>query len=127
MATAGGGATTNTDAISSSYNGGGGEGVGGKFRKRPFRRAHHTTPYDRPLTGLRGITTGATNNNNSSWLNKLVVDPASKLISYGAHRFFASVFRKRLPPPPQPPGIYSSVDFFLQKMFSFFWFRDLIY
>ncbi|CAI9768375.1 unnamed protein product [Fraxinus pennsylvanica] len=102
MATAGGGATTNTDAISSSYNGGGGEGVGGKFRKRPFRRAHHTTPYDRPLTGLRGITTGATNNNNSSWLNKLVVDPASKLISYGAHRFFASVFRKRLPPPPQP-------------------------
>ncbi|KAL2557922.1 Nuclear pore complex protein [Forsythia ovata] len=104
MATAGeGGATANTAATASSYEGGGGEGVGGKFRKRPFRRAHHTTPYDRPLTAVRGITTAATNSNNSSWLTKLVVDPASKLISYGAHRFFASVFRKRLPPPPQPP------------------------
>ncbi|XP_022859630.1 nuclear pore complex protein NUP1-like isoform X2 [Olea europaea var. sylvestris] len=102
MATAGeGGVTTNTDGIASSYDGGGGEGVGGRSRRRPFRRAHHTTPYDRPLTAFRGITTAAINNINSSWLNKLVVDPASKLISYGAHRFFASVLRKRLPPPPQ--------------------------
>ncbi|KAL0317208.1 UNVERIFIED_CONTAM: Nuclear pore complex protein [Sesamum angustifolium] len=60
------------------------------------RRRHTTVP-----TALRG------NNNTSSWLTKLVVDPASKLISYGAERFFASVFRKRLPapPPPQPPEV----------------------
>ncbi|KAL0299096.1 UNVERIFIED_CONTAM: Nuclear pore complex protein [Sesamum radiatum] len=89
-----GGATGNT--TSSSYGGG---GAGGKFRKKPFRR--QTTPYDRPPTALRG------NNTTSSWLTKLVVDPASKLISYGAERFFASVFRKRLPapPPPQPPEV----------------------
>ncbi|CAA2972005.1 Hypothetical predicted protein [Olea europaea subsp. europaea] len=111
MATAGeGGDPTNTAAIASSYEGGGREGVGGKSRKRPFRRAHNTTPYDRPLTSLRGITTPATSNNNSSWLNKLVVDPASKLISYGAHRFFASVFPKRLPPPPQPPEANSGLS-----------------
>ncbi|KAL0401461.1 UNVERIFIED_CONTAM: Nuclear pore complex protein [Sesamum latifolium] len=94
-----GGATGNT--TSSSYGGG---GAGGKFRKKPFRR--QTTPYDRPPTALRG------NNNTSSWLTKLVVDPASKLISYGAERFFASVFRKRLPapPPPQPPEVNDDVS-----------------
>ncbi|KAK6156225.1 hypothetical protein DH2020_010473 [Rehmannia glutinosa] len=88
-----GGVTANT--TSSPYGGG---GAGGKFRKKPFRR--QTTPYDRPPTALRG-----NNDNNSSWLKKLVVEPASKLISYGANRFFASVLRKRLPPPPphQPP------------------------
>ncbi|KAL6494280.1 hypothetical protein OROGR_031080 [Orobanche gracilis] len=85
-----GGATDNT--TSSSYGGG---GVGGKFRKKPFRR--QTTPYDRPSTALRG-----NNDNNSSWLKKLVVEPASKLISYGAGRFFAPLLRKRLPPPPPP-------------------------
>ncbi|KAI3458756.1 hypothetical protein Pfo_015419 [Paulownia fortunei] len=95
-----GGATANT--TSSSYGGG---GAGGKFRKKPFRR--QTTPYDRPPTALRG-----NNNNNSSWLKKLVVEPASKLISYGADRFFASVFRKRLPPPPppQPPEVNADVS-----------------
>ncbi|KAL0382723.1 UNVERIFIED_CONTAM: Nuclear pore complex protein [Sesamum calycinum] len=81
--------TTNTNT--SSY---GGAGAGGKFRKKPFRRP--TTPYDRPPTALRG------SDNSGGWLTKLVVDPASKLISYGAHRLFSSVFRKRLPPPPPP-------------------------
>lgn len=78
-------------APSSAYEGGG-DGVGGKFRKRPFRKTH-TTPYDRPPTALR----------NPSWLSKLVVDPASKLIASSAQRFFAPLFRKRLPPPPSPP------------------------
>lgn len=89
-----GGATAN--ATFSSYGGG---GVGGKFRRKPPRK--QTTPYDRPPTVIRGNNN---NNNNSSWLKKLVVEPASKLISYGADRFFASVFRPRLPslPPPQP-------------------------
>ncbi|KAK4431214.1 Nuclear pore complex protein [Sesamum alatum] len=83
-----GGATGNT--TSSSYGGG---GAGGKFRKKPFRR--QTTP----------------------WLTKLVVDPASKLISYGAERFFASVFRKRLPapPPPQPPEVNGDVSGAVQE------------
>ncbi|OIT37994.1 PREDICTED: nuclear pore complex protein NUP1 isoform X2 [Nicotiana attenuata] len=91
MATAGEGT-----AAAAAYEGG---GAGGKFRKRPLRRNQNNTPYDRPPTALR----------NSSWLTKLVVDPASKLITSGAQRFFSSIFQKRLPPsptplPPPPPG-----------------------
>ncbi|KAJ6349830.1 hypothetical protein OIU78_006095 [Salix suchowensis] len=72
----------------------------GKSRKRPFRRSTHTTPYDRPATAIRnpsGVSDG--------WLSKLV-DPAQRLIAYGAHKLFASVFRKRLPAPPlvAPPS-----------------------
>lgn len=91
-----GGATANT--TTSSYGGG---GVGGKFRKKPLRRP--ATPYDRPSTSLR--VTNTNSDDSSSWLTKLVVAPASKLISYGADRLFSSVFRRRLPPPlpPQPP------------------------
>ncbi|GAB2293183.1 hypothetical protein Dimus_027389 [Dionaea muscipula] len=74
-----------------SYGGGGG-GAGGKFKKKPFRR-HQATPYDRPPTTLR-------NPQKNGWLSRLV-DPASKLITAGAHKFFTSVFRKRLLPPPQ--------------------------
>ncbi|XP_031108057.1 nuclear pore complex protein NUP1 isoform X2 [Ipomoea triloba] len=89
MATAGEDTTAN--APSAAYEGG---GAGGKFRKRPFRRAQ-ATPYDRPpTTALR----------NPSWLSKLVVDPASKLINAGARRLFASFSRKTLPPPPPPPS-----------------------
>ncbi|KAK4708092.1 hypothetical protein R3W88_029017 [Solanum pinnatisectum] len=84
MSTAGDG----TAASAGAYEGG---GAGGKFSKRPLRR-NQTTPYDRPPTALR----------NPSWLTKLVVDPASKLITSGAHRFFSSIFSKRLPPPPPP-------------------------
>ncbi|XP_009625596.2 nuclear pore complex protein NUP1 isoform X1 [Nicotiana tomentosiformis] len=84
MATAGDGTAT-----AAAYEGG---GAGGKFRKRPLRRNQNNTPYDRPPTALR----------NSSWLTKLVVDPASKLITSGAQRFFSSIFQKRLPPSPTP-------------------------
>ncbi|KAK3012124.1 hypothetical protein RJ639_012513 [Escallonia herrerae] len=88
MATPGDGAT-------SSYDG----GAGGKFRKRPFRRAQ-STPYDRPPAALRNPS-GTSN----GWISKLVVDPASKLFSSGVHMLYSSVFRKRLPslPPPPPP------------------------
>ncbi|XP_055831345.1 nuclear pore complex protein NUP1-like isoform X2 [Solanum dulcamara] len=86
MSTAGDG--TAASASAGDYEGG---GIGGKFRKRPLRR-NQTTPYDRPPTALR----------NPSWLTKLVVDPAAKLITSGAHRFFSSIFTKRLPPPPTP-------------------------
>ncbi|KAL3630067.1 hypothetical protein CASFOL_023051 [Castilleja foliolosa] len=85
-----GGGTANT--TSSTYGGG---GAGGKFPRKPSRRS--TKPYDRPLPAPR-----VNNDNNSSWLRKLVVEPASKLISYGADRFFAPLLRKRLPPPPPP-------------------------
>nr|BAO49705.1 nuclear pore complex protein Nup136a [Nicotiana benthamiana] len=85
MATAGEG--TAAAAAAAAY-----EGAGGKFRKRPLRRNQNNTPYDRPPTTLR----------NSSWLSKLVVDPASKLITSGAQRFFSSIFQKRLPSPPTP-------------------------
>ncbi|CAB4299180.1 unnamed protein product [Prunus armeniaca] len=73
-----------------------GMGAGGKFRKTPFRRTSHSTPYDRPPTSLRNPSTA-----NDGWLSKLV-DPAQRLISYSAHRLFSSVFRKRLPPPQSP-------------------------
>ncbi|KAL7147039.1 hypothetical protein ABFS83_06G081500 [Erythranthe nasuta] len=105
-----GGATAN--GAFSSYSGG---GAGGKFRKKPFRKP--ATPYDRPTTVLRGSSISNNNNNNSSnssssWLKKLVVEPASKLISYGADRFFGSVFRARLPPlpPPQPREVDNVSD-----------------
>uniref|UniRef100_A0A0V0IZ93 Putative nucleoporin-like n=1 Tax=Solanum chacoense TaxID=4108 RepID=A0A0V0IZ93_SOLCH len=88
MSTAGDGTAASASASAGAYEGG---GAGGKFRKRPLRR-NLTTPYDRPPTALR----------NPSWLTKLVVDPASKLITSGAHRFFSSIFSKRLPPPPPP-------------------------
>ncbi|KAJ8551607.1 hypothetical protein K7X08_021622 [Anisodus acutangulus] len=89
--------STASEGTAATYEGG---GAGGKFRKRPLRR-NQATPYDRPPTALR----------NPSWLTKVVVDPASKLITYGAQRFFSSIFRKRLEPsptplplPPPPPG-----------------------
>ncbi|CAH9146762.1 unnamed protein product [Cuscuta epithymum] len=83
--------TATATTPSAAYEAG---GAGGKFRKKPFRRAQ-ATPYDRPPTSLR----------NPSWLSKLVVDPASKLINAGARRFFGSLFHKALPPPPALPAI----------------------
>ncbi|XP_073314453.1 nuclear pore complex protein NUP1 isoform X2 [Primulina huaijiensis] len=78
----------------------GGVGAGGKFRKKPFRRAQlPTTPYDRPLTARISNSYNGSSKNPGLFA-KLVVDPASKLLSYGARSFFSSVFRKRLPPPP---------------------------
>ncbi|XP_022765592.1 nuclear pore complex protein NUP1-like isoform X2 [Durio zibethinus] len=78
----------------------GGLGAGGKFRKRPFLRIIKTTPYDRPPTAIRNP--GGTGYRNG-WLSKLV-DPAQRIITSTAHRLFASVFRKRLPPPPPHPS-----------------------
>lgn len=74
-------------------------GAGGKLRKKPYRRNIPVTPYDRPPTSLRN------NNSNQSLLTK-IVDPASRLISAGAHRLF-DVFRKRLPSLSlqAPPGL----------------------
>ncbi|XP_076912396.1 uncharacterized protein LOC143570694 [Bidens hawaiensis] len=64
-------------------------GAGGKFRKKPLRRSIPATPYARPPAAVR-------NNNNPSMFKKLV-DPASRLISAGAHRLF-DAFRWSLPP-----------------------------
>ncbi|KAK9187513.1 hypothetical protein WN944_018910 [Citrus x changshan-huyou] len=88
-------------------------GAGGKFKKRPFRRSTQATPYDRPPTALRNPTANVNiNNNNNGWLSKLV-DPAHRLIVSSAHRLFASVFRKRLTPPPPPappePGVQGAI------------------
>ncbi|KAF3528422.1 hypothetical protein DY000_02043519 [Brassica cretica] len=71
---------------------GGGLGAGGKFRKPPARRSHKT-PYDRPPTSVKNPRNGI--GEDRGWLSKLV-DPAQRLITYSAHRLFASVFRKRL-------------------------------
>ncbi|KAG5533019.1 hypothetical protein RHGRI_027305 [Rhododendron griersonianum] len=88
---------------SNSYGGGGGGGggAGGKYpkAKRPFNGSARPPPYARPAA-LRNPST------TNGWLSKLVVDPASKLISASAHLFFSSsLFRKRLPPAPPPPHI----------------------
>ncbi|CAN0900579.1 Nuclear pore complex protein NUP1 [Linum grandiflorum] len=81
------------------YDDGGGYG---KFRKRPYRR-RETTPYDRPIPnpGLQ-----SSNGGGNGWLSRFM-DPAQRLIASGAHKLFASVFRKRLPStqqtqPPEP-------------------------
>ncbi|CAN8269488.1 unnamed protein product [Cochlearia groenlandica] len=73
---------------------GGGLGNGGKFRK-PTARKSQKTPYDRPPTSVRNTGIGGGEDRGGGWLSKLV-DPAQRLITYSAHRLFASVFRKRL-------------------------------
>lgn len=74
---------------------GGGLGTGGKFRKPTARRSQRT-PYERPPTTARGSGVGGRDDRGGGgWLSKLV-DPAQRLITYSAHRLFASVFRKRL-------------------------------
>ncbi|XP_074269521.1 uncharacterized protein LOC141592665 [Silene latifolia] len=84
---------------SPAYDGTNG-GVGGKFRRKPFRKTN-TTPYDRPPTAVRQTQSIASNNNNG-WLAK-IVDPASRMITAGARKFFSSVFQKRLLAPPSSP------------------------
>ncbi|CAL9090067.1 unnamed protein product, partial [Musa textilis] len=78
--------------------------IGGKLRRRPFRRAA-ATPYDRPPIAARGLTTTVPQPGGDGWLAKLV-DPASRFISSSASRLFSSVFRKRLTAPPanETPG-----------------------
>ncbi|XP_072950985.1 nuclear pore complex protein NUP1 isoform X2 [Typha angustifolia] len=81
-----------------AYEGG---GIGGKIRRRPARAS--VTPYHRPVEAARGVRVPAVSGGNG-WLSK-VVDPASRFIASSASRLFSSVFRKRLPAPPQAtPG-----------------------
>lgn len=81
-----------------AYEGGGG-GIGGKFPKRPFRRAP-ATPYERPPAAVRPARGHPAETRGNGWLSKLV-DPASRIIAWSASRLFSSsVFQKRLGPPP---------------------------
>lgn len=83
-----------------SYEG----GAGGKFPKRPSRRAP-ATPYDRPPAAVRGgrhPAAAVPEPGGSHWLSKLV-DPASRIIARSASRLFSSVFPKRLAAPPTAP------------------------
>ncbi|KAI4373109.1 hypothetical protein MLD38_011271 [Melastoma candidum] len=89
---------------------GGGGGAGGKFRKKPYRRPHSSTPYDRPpssvrdLSGLLPSFAGGERSGNGGWLRR-IVNPAQRIISASAHKLFGSVFQKRItrPPPPATP------------------------
>lgn len=54
------------------------------------------------------------------------MDPAHKLLAATAHRFYTSLFRKRLtqpppppPPPPQPPGLSLGLTFLGTPVSSF--------
>ncbi|URD87961.1 WD domain, G-beta repeat [Musa troglodytarum] len=75
-----------------AYEGGG--GIGGKFPKRPFRRAP-ATPYERPPAAVRPARGHPAETRGNGWLSKLV-DPASRIIARSASRLFSSVFQKRL-------------------------------
>ncbi|THU44715.1 hypothetical protein C4D60_Mb02t10260 [Musa balbisiana] len=78
-----------------AYEGGG--GIGGKFPKRPFRRAP-ATPYERPPAAVRPARGHPAETRGNGWLSKLV-DPASRIIAWSASRLFSSsVFQKRLGP-----------------------------
>ncbi|WOL03100.1 nuclear pore complex protein [Canna indica] len=73
------------------YDGGG--SIGGKFRKRPFRRGP-ATPYDRQPA--RPAHTHLAEPQGKRWLSKLV-DPATRIIAWSASRFLSSsIFQKRL-------------------------------
>ncbi|KAG6533479.1 nuclear pore complex protein NUP1-like isoform X1 [Zingiber officinale] len=76
------------------YEGSGG-GIGGKIRRRYFRR---TTPYDRPATAARPIRELQAAESRNGWLSKLV-DPASRAIAWSASILFPSVFQGRLEAP----------------------------
>ncbi|XP_078442704.1 nuclear pore complex protein [Wolffia australiana] len=84
----------------------GGGGIGGKLKRKIPRKI--PTPYDRPppidRAAVRGLPVEipgplANGNRRRGWISK-IVDPASSLITRGAHRLFSSVFRKRLGAPP---------------------------
>ncbi|GAB4850482.1 hypothetical protein Ancab_029788 [Ancistrocladus abbreviatus] len=92
MATA---TATAEDSAKAGYEGSADGGAGGKFRKRPLHRHHRSTPYDRPPTALRSPR-------RNGWFSR-IIDPASKLITAGAHKLFSSVFPKILLPLPRLP------------------------
>ncbi|RZR95123.1 hypothetical protein BHM03_00023934 [Ensete ventricosum] len=79
-----------------------GGGIGGKFRKRPFRRAP-ATPYDRPQAVARLAHPLPSEPRGNGWFSRLV-DPATRIISWSASRLFpSSIFQKRLRAPPAAP------------------------
>lgn len=112
---------------SSDYDG----GTGGKFRKRPFRRAP-ASPYDRPqVANRRASPSPSPIGGNNRWISK-IVDPASRIIGRSASKLFSSVLQKRLSTPPatQPPpsgsvlGVYLLLSWILIKVFEVlgFWY-----
>ncbi|XP_057874113.2 nuclear pore complex protein NUP1 isoform X2 [Cryptomeria japonica] len=103
----GGGRGGEEGEASGSYVGG---GAGGKLRTLRSARRAAATPYDRPQRGrhapaaVRAAARG--DSDSSSWLRRVVVDPASRLINNGAVKWFNSVFRKRaLLPPDHTQGV----------------------
>ncbi|URD87960.1 WD domain, G-beta repeat [Musa troglodytarum] len=99
-----------------AYEGGG--GIGGKFPKRPFRRAP-ATPYERPPAAVRPARGHPAETRGNGWLSKLV-DPASRIIARSASRLFSSVFQKRLGPPPAaaPQATAKSVEEVSEEHFT---------
>ncbi|CAI9260820.1 unnamed protein product [Lactuca saligna] len=72
----------------------GGAGAGGKFRKPPISRKRPSTPYDRPSLTTGNNKSDEPQDGGGSWLSKLVVNPARRLIVGGATRILPSFFSK---------------------------------
>ncbi|CAH1432836.1 unnamed protein product [Lactuca virosa] len=73
---------------------GGRAGAGGKFRKPPISRKRASTPYDRPSLTTGNNKSDEPQDGGGSWLSKLVVNPARRLIVGGATRILPSFFSK---------------------------------
>lgn len=80
----------------------GGGGAGGKLRTSRFAR-RSSTPYDRPQTGrhapaaVRAAAAAAdSRRSGNTWFSR-IVDPASRLITQSAAKWFSSVFKKNHP------------------------------
>ncbi|XP_031474588.1 nuclear pore complex protein NUP1-like isoform X2 [Nymphaea colorata] len=76
--------------------------AGGKFRKRPVRKS--STPYDRPATGSHALRNPLAEEKRNGWLSR-IVNPASRIITSSATRFFASMFQKRLTASASSPDV----------------------
>ncbi|KAK1420977.1 hypothetical protein QVD17_22987 [Tagetes erecta] len=72
-------------------------GAGGKFRKPPVSRKRPSTPYDRPSLSAANNKSNEPQSDGDSWLSKLVVNPARRLIVSGATRMLPSFFSRSEP------------------------------
>lgn len=79
-----------------------GGGIGGKFRKRPFRRPA-ATPYDRPPTAVRPALRAINPEGGRNGFISKLFDSAPRMLVSAASKFFSSVKRLGAPQQAQAP------------------------